>query len=43
MISSMWLTKFCYLSLIYINIDLIRLDFVVNGEWCQRNWRTPIE
>ena len=33
MVSSMWPTKFCYLSLIYITypIDLIRLDYEANG------------
>ena len=44
MVSSMWPTEFCYLSLSFIltyPIDLIRLDFVVNGIRCQHNCRIP--
>ena len=48
MVSSMWPTKFCYLSLIDLTIlltypiDLICSAFVVSGGRCQHNWRTPI-
>ena len=40
MVSSLWPTKFCYVSLIDILTypkDFIRLDFVVNGGSCQHN------